>query len=73
MPIFDYECGNCGNIFEKIEFHNTPKELKVFCKKCKGVSKKIPSGSYSFKIHGYSERDGYSDQGLANDDGQPIK
>jgi putative FmdB family regulatory protein len=31
MPIFEYRCRNCGNIFESIEFSSSTPSV---CKKC---------------------------------------
>jgi len=58
MPIYEYQCEKCGYIFEEVNINNITK-LSVECPHCKGLSKKIMS-SGSFRIKGYSEKNGYS-------------
>jgi len=33
MPLFDYECKNCGNIFEELTSASTPDE-EISCPAC---------------------------------------
>jgi putative FmdB family regulatory protein len=56
MPIYQYECKSCGNIFEKLKNKITDKEI---CPACGGNSKKIISPA-SFIINGYSSKNNYS-------------
>jgi putative FmdB family regulatory protein len=58
MPIYEYQCKKCGYIFEQIEFKNIPK-ISTECPICKSIAPKIMSKG-SFRIKGYSEKNGYS-------------
>lgn len=35
MPIFEFQCEDCGEIFEELLFRGNDSEVK--CKKCKGT------------------------------------
>ncbi|GBF35691.1 hypothetical protein DCCM_4820 [Desulfocucumis palustris] len=37
MPIFEFRCLKCGNLFEKL-FLNRDEEVKIECPKCKSDS-----------------------------------
>ena len=66
MPIYEYECKACENVFE-VQQRMTDDPLK-FCPDCKGEVKKLISAS-SFQLKGggwYS--DGYS--GTSNGNGK---
>jgi len=41
MPIYEYECGRCKEVFEI--FHKIDEECKVACPKCLGPAKKLIS------------------------------
>jgi putative FmdB family regulatory protein len=43
MPIYEYECGNCNEIFEI--FHKIDEDCKVVCPKCLGRARKLISAS----------------------------
>lgn len=49
MPIYEYECGECGHQFELFQKINAKK--KANCEKCGGKSEKIISQS-SFALKG---------------------
>ena len=58
MPIFEYQCIKCGYIFEEVNINNVTK-LSVKCPNCEKLAKRIMSTG-SFRIKGYSEKNGYS-------------
>jgi putative FmdB family regulatory protein len=58
MPIYEFQCKKCGYIFEQIEFKKITK-ISTKCPVCKGISPRIMS-SGSFRIKGYSEKNGYA-------------
>jgi putative FmdB family regulatory protein len=37
MPIFEFRCAECGNVFERI-FLNSDEELEMQCPECKSQS-----------------------------------
>lgn len=43
MPIYEYECGRCKEVFEI--FHKIDEECKVACPKCLGPAKKLISAT----------------------------
>jgi len=50
MPIYEYECQNCGHIFEEItNRHRSFDTLE--CRKCNGYSKRVISLS-NFRLKG---------------------
>ena len=57
MPIYEFECANCGRKSELFAPMNGPIPRCPYCNKDKLV--KIPSIS-NFRIDGYSEKNGYS-------------
>ena len=58
MPVYEYKCKKCGNIFEVIA---TIKDKKIkACTKCGSDSYKILSATAKPIIHGFSEENGYS-------------
>ena len=64
MPIYKFECSECGFDFEHImsvKEGQTFNGIKSDCPKCekRKCVKKVMSPS-NFKINGYSERNGYS-------------
>ena len=58
MPVYEYECKKCGNIFEVITTVKDKKSKK--CIKCGADSNKILSATAKPIIHGFSEENGYS-------------
>lgn len=65
MPLFTYECSECGNIFEALELNNKKTET---CPKCN--SKKIDKyiGHSSFILKGF----GWAKHGYASAPSTPI-
>ena len=64
MPIYEYKCPNCQNIYESIVTLSVSNDVKECtehprCPKCDYPGKRQMSVS-SFKINGYSEKNGYS-------------
>ena len=58
MPIFEQQCNECNNVFEKLIL-NSEKKI-IICPKCKSENvKKIISTSI-FKIRGYSSKNNYT-------------
>ena len=55
MPLFDYECIQCGHTFELIQ--SSDKDNPE-CEKCRGETRRLISKS-SFRLKG----DGWSDSG----------
>jgi len=60
MPLYEFECTSCGNVFEEL-FHPIDKKesLNTHCPKCGKMAKKVLS-SYHFIIKGYNAENGYS-------------
>jgi putative FmdB family regulatory protein len=58
MPIFEYQCKECGYIFEEVRYKNINR-ISTQCPVCEGIAPKIISKG-SFIIKGYSEKNGYS-------------
>lgn len=59
MPIFDYECPNCGNIVRDIIIMNNGVEIdermkdgKVICNLCSCECKKMVSTNTTFRLEG---------------------
>jgi len=46
MPIYEYNCNNCGNCFEKLVF-NSEDEKNIACIKCGGKEIKKVISSFS--------------------------
>jgi len=66
LPLYEYECGKCGHIFEKIQKYSDP-PLKV-CPLCKGRVKKLPSApAIQFKGSGWYITD-YARKGSSGGD-----
>lgn len=55
MPIYEYECKTCNEVFEKIAKIGN-KQTK--CDKCGTTCKKIMS-SFSFKVNGFNAANSY--------------
>ena len=61
MPIYQYECQQCGHEVEEIlSFSNSEKYLQTVCPKCltKSFKKKINNTSFKLKGKGWY-KDGY--------------
>ncbi len=62
MPIYQYECQQCGYEVEEIlSFSNSEKYLQTVCPKCltKSFKKKVNSTSFKLKGKGWY-KDGYN-------------
>lgn len=57
MPIYEYECKHCGEIFEHLTY-NTKLEV-CGCPVCNTESKRIIS-SFSFDVRGFNAANNYS-------------
>jgi putative FmdB family regulatory protein len=66
MPHYDYQCQDCGNIFE--EFHSMMAEPVKECPECKGKVKKLIGGGSGiiFKGKGFYKTDYRSGTGCEN-------
>lgn len=51
MPIFEYQCQDCGEIFECLVFQGEEDE-KIECKKCKSTNVKKLLSTGSFRPNG---------------------
>lgn len=51
MPIYEFECEECGHVHEKLIFTQQEKLKKPQCPKCKGKVKQIMSKN-SFRLIG---------------------
>jgi putative FmdB family regulatory protein len=62
MPIYEYRCGGCGEVFEVIrKFSDKPLKKCIFCGEGK-VEKLISQSSFVLKGSGWY-KDGYSGKG----------
>lgn len=59
MPIYEYKCQKCGNVYEKLQKEINGKTAPCSNDDCGGLGKKIMS-VVSFEIKGYSYKNGYS-------------
>jgi putative FmdB family regulatory protein len=51
MPIFDYKCESCGEVFEKVWIGS--KEGIAVCPKCESAdTKKQPSATKNLRLYG---------------------
>jgi len=57
MPIYEYECNDCGNRFEVLQGVNEKPDLK--CDNCKGgdIRRILSSGAFVFKGNGFYATD----------------
>ncbi|MHC4644006.1 MAG: FmdB family zinc ribbon protein [Planctomycetota bacterium] len=59
MPVFDYQCENCGHEWEQVVFHEATDEDRT-CPKCKHVAgKQLISGRPEWTMYGFAARNGY--------------
>ncbi len=57
MPIYEYECKSCGNVFEKMQSINTESRIET-CPKCsKDAERKISATSYHLTGSGFYNTD----------------
>ena len=64
MPIHEYQCEQCGYIFEEVTMKMDAVKISTNCPVClqnkkHGIAKKIMS-SGSFIVHGYNATNGYA-------------
>ncbi len=63
MPLYEYECSNCGHIFEKIEKVTAPHRQK--CPRCRGrAERRLAAPAIQFKGSGWYVTD-YAGRGAA--------
>ena len=62
MPIFEYECLDCGTNFEKIVHSESTVDIECPTCQCARLKKIITSCSFQFKGSGFHETD-YKNQG----------
>lgn len=53
MPIFEFECGNCGNVFELIVLPGKAVNHPCICPKCESPNTERKYSTFGFKIKGY--------------------
>ncbi|MBN1499120.1 MAG: hypothetical protein JW982_03115 [Spirochaetes bacterium] len=63
MPTYDYECNECGHVFEV--FQTMSAEPVSVCEKCNGTVRRLISGGSGviFKGSGYYVKDAKASQG----------
>ena len=59
MPIFEYECPQCGQVFETIDMN---KDIDHFCPYCAVAMRKLMGSPAYTKVFGYNAKNGYSAQ-----------
>lgn len=63
MPIFEYECLECGEEFEILALTDLEKQTMVLpCIECEAPSKRVMSRA-AFEVKGASSANGYSSTG----------
>ena len=72
MPIYEFECGTCGHKKEILIMRESDLKGsdKLGCAKCKGMYNKIMSAPSDPVVHGFNEKNGYSNaskRGKKND------
>jgi len=62
MPIFEFRCGSCGHTKEILIIRQSDLRgsHKLGCDKCKGMYTKIMSAPSDPIVHGFNEKNGYS-------------
>jgi putative FmdB family regulatory protein len=80
MPIYEYECNHCNEIFEI--FHKIDEDCKVACPKCLGQAKKLISATNfvlkgsGFYVNDYpskSRRDGKKTEKEGSEKKEAVK
>jgi putative FmdB family regulatory protein len=64
MPIYEYQCKECGYIFEEVTLKMEPTKISTECPVCNergntGIAKRILSKG-SFIVNGYNASNGYA-------------
>lgn len=57
MPLYEYECPQCGQVFEAITLN---KEIDHFCPYCSVSMRRLMSSPAYTKVLGYNAKNGYS-------------
>ena len=66
MPIFEFECFDCGEVFEKLVM---PRDINPILTDClvyvdaygdPGLAERVEISAANFKVNGYNEKNGYS-------------
>jgi putative FmdB family regulatory protein len=71
MPIYEYQCTNCGEKFELLQSFNDP--LVAVCKNCQGEAKRIISlANFHLKGSGWYATD-YKNKDRAKKEGKEGK
>ena len=64
MPIYEYQCTECGHRFEDITFKMKDIEKTITCPNCKKDNKKATTmklaSHFSFTVNGYNSNNGYA-------------
>jgi putative FmdB family regulatory protein len=65
MPIHEYQCNDCGYIFEEVTVKMSATKISTHCPVCKqkgkdAIARKLISGGTVFTVHGYNSNNGYS-------------
>ena len=62
MPIHEWKCEACGREVEILHKRSVKKDWRG-CDKCKGIMKRKISTPSDPVVHGFSEKNGYSNAG----------
>jgi len=62
MPLFEYECKDCGEVTDRLRLPGDPVESWEMCPVCGGRQDRVMARS-NFKINGFSEANGYAKKG----------
>jgi len=62
MPIYEFKCGSCGHEKEILIMKQSDLKgsHKLGCDKCKGIYDRIMSLTSDPVVHGFNEKNGYS-------------
>lgn len=60
MPIYDYQCRDCGNIQEELVLLEEVDSTETICNKCYSTNMNRLMGAPGFIIHGFSAANGYA-------------
>ncbi len=64
MPIYEYQCTECGYIFEDITLNMKDGKITTTCPKCKKDNKKSIAmklaSNFSFTVNGFNSNNGYA-------------
>ena len=54
MPMYDYQCAHCGNLFEELVFSSSIADTKIICPKCNKQEAKRQLSAPSVAVEGGS-------------------